>query len=179
MLSGKNEETNHPRTSELAVMATATSMNPPDHPNVKIPPPLIYMAGFVLGWWFGRACLVVMLPKTPRYILAVLCLAPWAVLGAWSVDWFRRARTAFLPIRPATTLVVDGPYRITRNPMYLALTFLYAGLAFCFNVFWALALLPFVLVSLHYFVIVQEEDYLESKFGDEYRQYKARVRRWL
>ena len=151
----------------------------PDHPNVKIPPPLIYAAGFVLGLWLGRAVPVSVLPKTPSHIAAVVWIALWAILGVWSIGLFRRAHTGFLPIRSATTLVISGPYRVTRNPGYLAMACLYVGLALWFDVFWALVLLPLVMVAIHYYVIVREEEYLESKFGDEYRQYKARVRRWL
>jgi protein-S-isoprenylcysteine O-methyltransferase Ste14 len=151
----------------------------PDHPNVRIPPPLIYVAGFVLGLWLGRAVPVCLLPKTLSHIAAVAWIALWAILGAWSIGLFRRAHTSFLPIRSATTLVISGPYRVTRNPMYMALVCLYVGLALWFDVFWALVLLPLVLVAVQYYVIVREEEYLERKFGDEYRQYKARVRRWL
>jgi protein-S-isoprenylcysteine O-methyltransferase Ste14 len=151
----------------------------PDHPNVRIPPPLIYAAGFILGLWLGRAVPVSVLPNTVSRIAAVVWIALWAILGAWSIGLFRRAHTGFLPIRPATTLVIAGPYRVTRNPMYLALACLYVGLALWFDVFWALVLLPWVVVAIQHYVIVREEEYLESKFGDEYRQYKARVRRWL
>jgi protein-S-isoprenylcysteine O-methyltransferase Ste14 len=151
----------------------------PDHPNVRIPPPLIYAAGFIFGLWLGRAVPVSVLPNTPSRIAAVVSIALWAVLGVWSIGVFRRAHTGFLPIRPATTLVIAGPYRVTRNPMYLALACLYVGLALWFDVFWALVLLPLVIVAVHHYVIVREEKYLESKFGDEYRRYKARVRRWL
>jgi protein-S-isoprenylcysteine O-methyltransferase Ste14 len=151
----------------------------PDHPNVKIPPPLIYVVGFILGLCLGRAVPVSVLPKTPSHIVAVVWIAVWAILGAWSIGSFRRARTSFLPIRPATALVVAGPYRVTRNPGYLAMACLYVGLALWFDVFWALVLLPVVLLAIQYYVIVREEEYLESRFGDEYRQYKVRVRRWL
>ena len=151
----------------------------PDHPNVKIPPPLIYAAGFVLGLCLGRAVPVAALPKIPSHIAAVVWIALWAVLGVWSIGLFRRAHTGHLPTRSVTALVISGPYRVTRNPGYLAMACLYVGLAFWFDVFWALVLLPLVLVAIQYYVIVREEAYLESKFGDEYRQYKARVRRWL
>jgi protein-S-isoprenylcysteine O-methyltransferase Ste14 len=160
-------------------MENVVTSNRPDHPNVKIPPPLIYATAFVLGLWLGRAVPVTVLPKTPSHIAAIVCFALWAVLGAWSIGLFRRAHTGFLPMRSATTLVISGPYRVTRNPMYMALACLYVGLALWFDVFWALVLLPLVLAAIQYYVIVREEEYLESKFGDEYRQYKARVRRWL
>ena len=92
---------------------------------------------------------------------------------------FRRARTSPIPIRPTTALVTNGPYRFSRNPMYLSLVLLYVGLALRLNDFWVLALAPVVIVLVHYLAIVREEQYLERKFGQEYLDYKARVRRWL
>ena len=160
-------------------MTTATALNHPDHPNVKIPPPLVYVAGFALGLLLGKAVPVTVMPTISGRMGAVLCLVLWAILGLWSIVLFRRVRTNFLPIKPTTALVVSGPYRLTRNPMYLALAFLYVGLALWFLVFWALVLLPAVIAVTQYFVITREEQYLEEKFGDDYRQYKARVRRWI
>ena len=160
-------------------MQEIVTSNRPDHANVKIPPPLIYVAGFLLGLWLGRVVPVYVLPTIPGHIAAVIWIALWAILGAWSVGLFHRARASLLPIRPATRLIIAGPYRFTRNPMYLSLVCLYVGLALWFDVFWALVLLPMVIVAMHHYVIVREEEYLESKFGDEYRRYKARVRRWL
>ena len=92
---------------------------------------------------------------------------------------FRRAGTSMVPMNPATVLVTSGPYRLTRNPMYLGMAFLYVALAFAFGVIWALALLPAVIVMVDRFVIAREEPYLERKFGQAYHDYKARVRRWL
>ena len=99
------------------------------------------------------------------------------------------AQDTKLPIRPSiaivmrkpctTALAVGGPYRFTRNPMYLGLVFITAGLALLANALWPLILLPVVIVILRRAVIDREERYLTAKFGEEYLQYKARVRRWL
>ncbi len=91
----------------------------------------------------------------------------------------RRARTSVNPSRPTTALLTAGPYRLTRNPMYLAMVIQYVGLALLFNALWAIVLLPLALVIIHFTVIKREERYLEQKFGEDYRAYKARVRRWL
>jgi protein-S-isoprenylcysteine O-methyltransferase Ste14 len=82
-------------------------------------------------------------------------------------------------MKPDTALVTSGPYRFTRNPMYLGMAFLYVGFAFAFGVIWALAFLPAVIVVVDRFVIAREEPYLERNFGQAYRDYKARVRRWV
>ncbi len=83
------------------------------------------------------------------------------------------------PYQPTTAIVTEGPYRFTRNPIYLSLAVLYAGLAVMANALWSLLLLLAVMLIIHYAVILPEERYLEQKFGEEYRSYKAKVRRWL
>ena len=160
-------------------MANISDRNSLDHADVRFPPPLIYVAGFVLGLLLERAFPVLVLPKTPSRVVAVLCIALFAILTVWSIGLFHRARTSFLPIKPTTTLVVYGPYQFTRNPMYFGLVCLYLGLALWFGVFWAVMLLPAVIVLVQHYVIAREEQYLERKFGQEYLKYKAGVRRWI
>lgn len=92
---------------------------------------------------------------------------------------FRRARTSPLPIKPTLVLVTNGPYRFSRNPMYLSLVLLYFGLALWLDIFWALVLVPIVIILVQYLAIMREERYLERKFGQQYLYYKACVRRWL
>src|SRR5688572_16371575 len=83
------------------------------------------------------------------------------------------------PSQPTTVIATTGPYRWTRNPMYLGMALVYAGLAIGFDAPIAFALLPLVLIAIQTQVIGREERYLEAKFGDDYRRYKAEVRRWL
>jgi protein-S-isoprenylcysteine O-methyltransferase Ste14 len=160
-------------------MANRSDPNNLDHADVRIPPPLIYVAGFVLGLLLERAFPVLVLPQTPSRVAAILFIVLWTILTVWSVGLFHRARTSFLPIKPTTTLVVYGSYRFTRNPMYLGLVCLYLGLALWFGVFWPLILLPAVMALVQHYVIAREEQYLERKFGQEYLRYKAGVRRWV
>jgi protein-S-isoprenylcysteine O-methyltransferase Ste14 len=160
-------------------MANRSDPNNLDHADVRIPPPLIYVAGFVLGLLLERAFPVLVLPKTPSRVAAVLCIALWAILTVWSIGLFHRARTSFLPIKPTTTLVVHGPYQFTRNPMYFGLVCLYLGLALWFGMFWAVILLLAVIALVQHYIIAREEQYLERKFGEEYLRYKAGVRRWI
>jgi protein-S-isoprenylcysteine O-methyltransferase Ste14 len=91
----------------------------------------------------------------------------------------RKAETNINPYEPLTTIVIEGPYRFTRNPLYLATTLIYGGIAVRLNVLWATLVLPLVLAVIQRGVIEREERYLERKFGEEYTQYKARVRRWI
>ena len=92
---------------------------------------------------------------------------------------FRRLGTNVRPSQPATKIATTGPYRWTRNPMYLGMALIYAGLAIGFDGPIAFALLPLVLIAIQARVIAREERYLEAKFGDDYRRYRAKVRRWL
>lgn len=92
---------------------------------------------------------------------------------------FRQLGTNVPPSQPTTLIATTGPYRWTRNPMYLGMALVYAGLAIGFDGPIALALLPLVLIAIQTQVIAREERYLEAKFGDDYRRYKAGVRRWL
>jgi len=114
------------------------------------------------------------------WVAAFVALAAGILLGVASVADFRKANTTILPAGRPTTAVVDGgPYRFTRNPMYLAMTIGYLGLSLLFNTVWALLALPAVVIIIDIFVIRREERYLTNKFGEEYRAYCSRVRRWL
>jgi protein-S-isoprenylcysteine O-methyltransferase Ste14 len=97
----------------------------------------------------------------------------------WMVATMRRARTPIHNARTPTALVEAGPFRWTRNPMYLFGSVAYLGLALLLIEPWALVLLPVVLGLTHFGVVLREEAYLEGKFGEPYRSYKARVRRWV
>ena len=108
-------------------------------------------------------------------LLSVLALA----FGIWAVDTMTRAGSNVPTNRPTTTIVESGPYRFTRNPIYLGMFGSLVGLAIAFDNLWLLAMLvPFALV-IRYGVVAREEVYLERKFGEPYRGYRRRVRRWL
>jgi protein-S-isoprenylcysteine O-methyltransferase Ste14 len=151
-----------------------------DHPDVRFPPPLIFVLGFAAGALLEQR--VVRLVIGPRQPLAAI---GWALslgalaFAAWAMITFWRARTAIIPHRPASRLVRHGPYRFTRNPMYVAMTALYLGLSLLFDVGWPLILLPAVLVLLWWFVIRREERYLRAAFGEEYERFTREVRRWV
>jgi protein-S-isoprenylcysteine O-methyltransferase Ste14 len=112
-------------------------------------------------------------------VIAVLFVAASFVMIRAALYELRRHGTSFLPTQATTALVRSGPYRFTRNPMYLAFALAYLGIAIAFSLLWAIVLLPAVLAAIQWSVIVREEDYLERKFREQYRVYKAGVRRWL
>ena len=112
-------------------------------------------------------------------IAAWLFVPLWVGLSLWSFAWFARQRTTIIPNRPAHALVLDGPFRVTRNPLYLALAFLSIGAGLWLNTWWVLILLLPAIALVDRFVIRREEAYLRRRFGAEYDAYTARVRRWL
>ncbi len=150
-----------------------------DNPGIVVPPPLIYLGPLALGLLLNRRFHVPFLPRGVARILG------WALLsgGVLLAGWFRRTmRDADAPIRtdkPVPSLATSGPFRHTRNPGYLSLAVIYAGIAVRRNALWAILLLPAVLFVIQREVIGREERYLERKFGEEYLRYKARVRRWI
>ncbi len=149
-----------------------------DHAGVPVPPPLLYAAGALTGLALER---VRPLPRPPlgaRRIGSTLALLGVA-LPASGAALFRRGRTSVLPVRPTTALVTSGPYRLTRNPMYVGFGLIHAGLALRRRSTWALLMLGPVLVAVDRVVVQREERYLERTFGAEYRSYAQRVRRWL
>ena len=152
---------------------------PPDHAGVLVPPPFFFVIPFCAGLLLHRLHPIPILRReisaVPGLGLAVLGL----LLVVWAMGLFARARTSPIPIRPTTAIVETGPYRFSRNPMYVGLALLYVGLALWIGTLWPLLFLPVALIMVQRAVIAREERYLEAKFGEEYRGYKSRVRRWL
>jgi protein-S-isoprenylcysteine O-methyltransferase Ste14 len=101
------------------------------------------------------------------------------LLGIFGFRTLRGSSSNVDPYEPTTALVVEGPYRFTRNPLYVGMTLLNGGISARTNAFWAILLLPFVLIVMRRGVIAREERYLERLFGEEYLRYKARVGRWI
>lgn len=151
------------------------------HPNVRLPPPLIFAAFLLLSWLLHRQ--VQAWALAPGQWEPWLRLAGWipvlagSALSVWSITAFRRARTAIMPMYPASRLVVCGPYRHSRNPMYVSLLLIYAGLALIYNSAWPLLLLP-VLWTLVHAVIRREERHLTHAFGEHYARYMRTTGRW-
>lgn len=151
-------------------------------PGVRFPPPLLFVAALALGWLIDRYVHAVALSPIvggARVPTGGVLLGLGLVLSFWGMATFRGARTAIIPNRPASQLVSTGPYRFTRNPMYLGLTIATVGGAFLVDSAWPVALLPFALLVLVRTVIHREERYLRGAFGDAYVAYCARVRRFL
>ena len=150
-----------------------------DTPGVIAPPPLIVAVHLLVGLGLDALWPAPFLGSVVQWLLAVLLIAPAVVLALWCLLLFRRAGTAVEPWHPSTVLVTGGPYRFSRNPIYLAMVVAFAGLACAIDSLWLLALLPVLVLALDRGVIAREEPYLARRFGVAYRDYCDRVRRWL
>ena len=150
-----------------------------DNSGVRIPPPLTYLVPLVSGLLLDRKFHVPFLPHSMARVLGWVLLSKGVLLSSW----FRRTmREADAPVRtdtPVPKLVTGRPFRYTRNPGYLSLALIYAGIAVLRNALWVILLLPAVLVVIQREVIGREERYLERTFGEEYLHYKRSVRRWV
>jgi len=151
-----------------------------DRAGVIAPPPLIYLGGILIAlaldrwWWhwpiFGST--------SWRWSGLFLVVAGIALIVAGRRALLA-AETNINPFKPSLAIVTSGPFRFTRNPLYLGVTLIYCGLALISNTWWCFVLLVPVLLLIHFGVVAREERYLERKFGDSYRDYRARVRRYL
>jgi protein-S-isoprenylcysteine O-methyltransferase Ste14 len=149
-------------------------------PRTLILPPAPYAAALVGGWWLDRHLFPLawdwgMLNRPLGWLLTVAGL----FLMAWSVWTFHRHQTTVNPFKAASSLCTGGPFRFSRNPIYLGDWLILAGVSLLMHSLWPLVFAPIIWVMLRFGVIRHEETHLEAKFGDAYRDYKARVKRWL
>ncbi len=146
---------------------------------VKVPPPIVYLAFFVLGITLDRIA-PLPYPATSWARLSGWALALVSLLVAlFAVREFRTARTTVRPDRPASSLITTGIFALTRNPLYLSVLLLYCGAGIFFGAWWPIILTPLLIATMDGYVIRKEEQYLLGTFGEAYRDYCKRVRRWL
>jgi len=150
-----------------------------DNPGVIAPPPLIYACALALGLLVNRRYHIPILPRRVAWKLGAPLVACGLAVGFLGTREMRRAETNVDPYKPATAVVTGGPFRFTRNPLYVSMTLIYGGIAAVANALPAALLLPIVLRLMRRGVIEREERYLERKFGDEYIEYKVGTPRWI
>ncbi|MDQ2745090.1 MAG: isoprenylcysteine carboxylmethyltransferase family protein [Chloroflexota bacterium] len=155
-------------------------MNDEDTAGVIAPPPLIFAIPLGVGLVLQRFQSARLgLPRVMARPLGLTLIALGAYLGPAAFRSMRRSGTHPDPRTPAKALVVVGPFRYSRNPLYLTMTLIYAGITLLANARWPVIFLPSVLLVIRRGVIDREERYLERRFGEEYREYKRQVRRWI
>lgn len=154
-----------------------------DSAAVRVFPPAIPLMFIVLGIGLNQVLPIEWLfeiPKPFRYWLGgVIVVCAMLGLGGWSVLIMRRDGQSENPWKPTLNIIDRGPFRLTRNPMYLQMVLVCLGVGIAFMSWWLIIMTPLCGWLLQRLAITPEEDYLEQKFGDSYLAYKERVRRWL
>jgi protein-S-isoprenylcysteine O-methyltransferase Ste14 len=148
-----------------------------DNPGIWLPPPLTYLLTLLLGLVLDSRLHVPFLPHRLARVLGWPLVGGGMALATWFVRTMRSADTTLDVDKPVSSLVQDGPFRYTRNPGYLSLAMIYAGIAILRNALWAILFLPLLVVVTQRELIEREERYLERTFGEEYLAYKRRVPR--
>jgi protein-S-isoprenylcysteine O-methyltransferase Ste14 len=149
---------------------------------VFIPPPLFFVVPLLVGLWLNTRdpWPIVTAGSSVLVALGIAVLAAGIALDIVALRTFGRRGTTVLPaLRPTSVIVASGPYRFTRNPMYVGLALAYIGIALLANTVWQFLLLPAGVLAVDRYVIRREERYLAAKFGEEYNAYRRHVRRWL
>ncbi len=155
------------------------SVNGKDAPGVIAPPPLILLGFLLVGFLMDTLWPLPLLPAMVQYPLGAVLIAAGILVFVLAVREMLKAGTNIPTRRPTTAIVNSGPYKYSRNPIYLSAGIAYVGIAIMADSVWLLLLLKPFLVTLSFGVIDREEKYLEGKFGEDYRNYKAAVRRWF
>jgi protein-S-isoprenylcysteine O-methyltransferase Ste14 len=118
-------------------------------------------------------------PQIPRLVAGGVCVVGGLALIVWAGGLFRRSGQDPTPWKPSPSLVLQGPYRFTRNPMYVGMTAIQVGIGSCAGNLWILLLAPIGLLIVHLTAVVPEEAYLAERFGADYERFKKTVRRYL
>jgi protein-S-isoprenylcysteine O-methyltransferase Ste14 len=148
---------------------------------VRLPPPLVYLLSIVVGFIVQYAGLPLRLGGPPAVRIAAGAVVTLAgiLLGGSAFGLFRKSGQDPAPWKPTPSLVFDGPYRITRNPMYVGMTAVQVGVGLLADNLWVVALAAASLLTVHVSAVRPEEKYLTEKFGAQYEEYLRRVRRYL
>ncbi len=150
---------------------------------VRFPPPVLPIFTIIGGHYLSVYLPLVTgfdLPTPARYwIGGLIAASALLVLGLWPVVLFHKTGQSELPWTPTTEIIIKGPYHFTRNPMYLMMVLQCIGFAILLSDAWTALLTPVCALLLYLIAIRPEEAYLEGKFGDSYRAYKQKVRRWI
>ncbi len=152
---------------------------PEDRPDVSIKPAWYFIIYFIMGVGFDTLFPAQVFPESMRFTLGAGLVLLGALLNSTSIARFKKHHTHHALDKPAHTLVTDGPYRFSRNPIYLGYACLYVGLAIFLDNAWIFVLAAPLVATIHVVVVRPEEDYLAGKFGGEYHDYCGRVRPWL
>jgi len=151
-----------------------------DHADVRILPPLLFLGSIAFGVLLQLTINVQLVADHPLRVPLGLALVALGVAPmVWAMVWIRATHQDPDPRKPTPELIVGGPFRFSRNPIYVGMALIQAGIGVALANPWILLLIAPTLAILRRGVIEKEEAYLERKFGDAYTRYRASVRRWL
>lgn len=150
-----------------------------DHAGVKFPPPFIFLFSILIGLGINRFWPMSIVPSTLAMPLGLASIAVATIIVTLGFRELHQYKTTVRPNEPSSAIVKTGPYRFTRNPLYVSLSALQLGIGLWTNILWVVLMLIPVLIVMTTQVIAREEAYLERAFGEEYSSYKASVRRWI
>ncbi len=151
----------------------------PDHAGVKIPPPIILLVSILAGLYFDSPWFSGQMTETVFLVSGAALIAAGIALVVSTARRFKKAATHIEPWKSTSTVMKDGIYSRTRNPIYLGMVIAHAGFAIAGQSLGAALTCVLFIVIIQNYVIAREERYLESKFGNEYLDYKKKVRRWI
>jgi protein-S-isoprenylcysteine O-methyltransferase Ste14 len=143
------------------------------------PAPIAFLASLLVSWGLQRAFPLPAVAGVWRWIAGAALIVLGLPYGFGALRAMREAKTSPNPFTPSAALVTSGPFRFSRNPMYVSLVLYLAGLGILFGLTWQLVLLPVVVLVLHYGAVVPEERHMQARFGDPFARYRARVRPWI
>lgn len=152
---------------------------PPDNAQVAFHPPLLLALALIIGFVIRWAAPLPFLPRGLSVSLGPMVTAASFGLFFWAVYTMRAGNASIPTSEPTDAIIVRGPFRFSRNPIYLSMLLLQVGVGIWANSPWFFMLAAISAVLLSWGVISREERYLERKFGSEYSSYMSRVRRWL
>ena len=147
---------------------------------LHVPVPWVFVLVYLVGFALEREWPLHVVERVPYLDFAGgFVLGVGAAIAGWGLVTFWKAKTTTVPGKTSSQMVTWGPYRFTRNPMYVGLTIAYLGEALLLRQLWPVVLLPLVIAYVHWIVIPLEESKIQEAFGDQYEQYRARVGRWI
>lgn len=152
-----------------------------DHPSVYVSPPLLYVLIFFISVYIQK---LIPLPikfsgNDFAFYSGLFFIVAGLFFGFPALMRFYKTKSTVVTIKPAKSLETTGIYSVSRNPMYMGLLSMYIGMAFLKGNDWTFICIPFVILVIHFYVIRNEEKYLQRTFGNEYEEYKKQVRRWI
>lgn len=155
--------------------------NQKDNPGVYIPPPLFYVVLFLAALFLQKEFPINsgLFHTQGMKIMGIIFIVIALIFLIRSFRQFFKSKNTLITIRPANSLQTNGMFNITRNPMYLGLAIIYLGLTCLVGNWWNLIVFPFLLLLVQEYIIKKEEKYLDRRFGNEYAEYRHKVRRWL